>query len=97
MDGQVVIAILAALGGASAIGGAIAKIISTVRSWREGVRQREDQADERLVKRLEKKIEILEIKDAANTRYIRRLVMALGKAGIDIPAHPDDEVPSQPS
>lgn len=86
MDGQVLVAILAALGGASAIGGAVTKIISTARSWREGVRQREDEADERLVVRLEKRVERLEKALDERDEYIAALVMSLGMAGVRIPA-----------
>lgn len=95
MNGETIIAVLAALGGASAIGGAIVKIISTWRSWREGVRQREDEADERLVKRLEKtidrqddKIRELRAQKDAQAEYILELVTTLARAGVPIPMRP---------
>lgn len=95
MDGEAIIAVLAALGGASAIGGAIVKIISTWHSWREGVRQREDEADERLVKRLEKTIderaaEIKTLRGDLHTQaeYILELVTTLARAGVPIPMRP---------
>jgi cytochrome c biogenesis protein ResB len=92
VNGETVVAILAALGGASAIGGAVAKIINTWRSWREGVQQREDEADERLVKRLEATIieqgkEIKTLRSQLNDQgeYILELVMAMARAGLSIP------------
>lgn len=95
MNGEIFIGILAALGGASAIGGAIVKIISTWRSWREGVRQREDEADERLVKRLEKTIlsqdetiHVLRARLDSQGEYILELVTTLARAGVPIPMRP---------
>jgi hypothetical protein len=95
VNGEILIGILAALGGASAIGGAIAKIISTVRGYREGIRQREDEADERLVKRLEKTIiaqdeviHALRIRLDAQGEYILELVTTLARAGVPIPMRP---------
>lgn len=95
MNGEIFIGILAALGGASAIGGAIAKIISTVRGYREGIRQREDEADERLVKRLERTIgeqgdEIKVLRGQIHTQgeYILELVTTLARAGVPIPMRP---------
>lgn len=95
MNGETIIAVLAALGGASAIGGAIVKIISTVRGYREGIRQREDEADERLVKRLEKTIlaqdaTIQGLRDRldAQGEYILELVTTLARAGVPIPMRP---------
>lgn len=86
MDGQLIVSILGALGGATAIGAAFVKAIRTVQSWREGIHQREDQAEERLVKRLEDRINRLEVRADADADYIRRLVHALGTAGIAIPS-----------
>lgn len=79
---QAVVAILAAIGG---IGG-IVQLINAVKSYRDGVRQREDEAEERLVKRLEGRIDVLEIERKQDAEYIRRLIQALGTAGIEIPA-----------
>lgn len=92
---QAIVAVLAAIGG---IGGVV-QVINAYRAYRDGVRQREDEAEERLVRRLEKDIEILKLQARADARYIRRLVMALGQAGIEIPPHPDEasEAPDQPS
>jgi peptidyl-tRNA hydrolase len=87
---QAVVALIAAFGGV----GTFMQIIKAWQAWRDGIRQREDEAEERLVARLEKKIEVLEIQAKADSRYIRRLVMALGRAGIEIPEHPDDIQPS---
>lgn len=84
---QAIVAILAAIGGV----GGLVQLFNAFRSWRDGVRQREDEADERLVNRLERDIEVLKIQTRADARYIRRLVMALGKAGIEIPDRPEDE------
>ena len=86
---QAVVALVAAFGGV----GTMIQVLNAYRAYRDGVRQREDLAEERLMKRLEKKIEVLEIRSAADARYIRRLVMALGRAGIEIPEHPDDAKP----
>lgn len=82
---QAVVAILAAVGGV----GGIVQVIKAIRAWRDGVRQREDQADERLVKRLERRIESLEVRADLDQEYIRRLVSALGQAGIAIPSRKD--------
>lgn len=95
MNGEILIGILAALGGASAIGGAVVKIISTVRGYREGIRQREDEADERLVKRLERtigeqgdEIKALRIQIHTQGEYILELVTTLARAGVPIPMRP---------
>jgi hypothetical protein len=83
---QALTAIVAAFGGV----GTFVQLTKWYTSWRDGIRQREDEAEERLVKRLEKDIEILKIQTRADAVYIRRLVMALGRAGIEIPDPPDD-------
>lgn len=83
---QVVGALVAAFGGM----GTVIQLIKAWQAWRDGVKQREDEAEERLVRRLEKDIEILKIQERANAAYIRRLVMALGRAGVEIPEPPDD-------
>jgi hypothetical protein len=83
---QVVVALVAAFGGT----GALIQVVNALRAYRDGVRQREEEADERLVRRLEKDIEILKIQERANAAYIRRLVMALGRAGVEIPDPPND-------
>lgn len=88
---QVVVALVAAFGGT----GTMIQVVSLYRAYRDGVRQREEEADERLVRRLEKDIEILKIQERANAAYIRRLVMALGRAGVEIPDPPNDS--PQPS
>jgi hypothetical protein len=81
MSTEAVVAILAALGG----GGFLLQAFAAWRSWREGIRQREEAADERLVARLERRIEILEMERAHDSEYIRALIEALGQAGIKIP------------
>jgi hypothetical protein len=83
---QVVVTLVAAFGGT----GTLIQVVSLYRAHRDGIRQREEEADERLVRRLEKDIEILKIQERANAAYIRRLVMALGRAGVEIPDPPND-------
>lgn len=82
---QAIVAILAAIGGV----GGLVQLVNAFRSWRDGVRQREEQADERLTKRLEARIDTLEVERRQDAEYIRRLIMALGRAGIDIPERSD--------
>jgi hypothetical protein len=77
-----IIALLAAIGG---IGG-IVQLIKAIQSWRDGIRQRVDQAEEKLVQRLEGRIDRLEMRADLDAEYIRRLVHALGTAGIPIPS-----------
>lgn len=86
---QVIIALMAAVGG---VGGFV-QVLNAIRAWRDGVRQREEAADERMVKRLENRVVQLELKDDQNSEYIRLLIEALGAAGIKIPPRP----PSQPN
>ena len=83
---QAVVALVAAFGGV----GTMIQVLNAYRAYRDGVRQREEEADERLVRRLERDIEILKIQERANAAYIRRLVMALGRAGVDIPDPPNE-------
>ena len=85
MTTETLVAILAALGG----GGFIIQAIRAFRDWRDGVKQREEAADERLVTRLEKRIDTLEIERRQDAEYVRRLIMALGRAGIEIPERSD--------
>lgn len=84
MSTEAVVAILAALGG----GGFLLQAFAAWRSWREGNRQREEAADERLVVRLERRIEILEMERALDSEYIRMLVQAVGELGGKIPPRP---------
>lgn len=81
MSTEAVVAILAALGG----GGFLIQVFNAIRSYREGAKLRETEADERLVIRLEKEIAELRLERAQDADHIRRLIEALGKAGIDIP------------
>lgn len=79
---EVLVAALAAIGGA----GGVVQIIRAIRAYRDGVRLREDEADERLVKRLESRILVLETRADLAADYERLLVHALGAAGIPIPS-----------
>jgi hypothetical protein len=79
---QAIVAVLAAIGGV----GGVVQLVNAFRAWRDGVKQREEEAEERLVKRLEARIDRLELERAQDNEYIRRLVMALGTAGIPIPS-----------
>lgn len=85
---QALVAILAAAGGV----GTMVQMVKAVQSYRLGIRQREEEADERLVKRLENRIDALEIERRQDAEYIRRLIMALGRAGIEIPERADERV-----
>lgn len=84
---QFILGVLAAIGGA----GGIVQLIKAIRSWRDGIRQREVEADERLVNRLEQRIAALETRADLDNEYIRRLIEALGRAGIEIPSRKEME------
>lgn len=81
MSADALVAVLAALGG----GGFIIQAISAIRAWREGVRQREEAGDERLLARYERRVDELELRVEHGEQYIRSLIEALGMAGIPIP------------
>lgn len=81
---QVIIALMAAVGG---VGGFV-QALNAIRAWRDGVRQREEAADERLVLRLEKRIEVLEMERALDSEYIRMLIQTVGEMGGKIPSRP---------
>jgi hypothetical protein len=74
-------AILAALGG----GQTLLSAIKAYRAYKEGVRQREVDADERAIVRLERELAEMRIERAQDADHIRRLIEALGMAGIPIP------------
>jgi len=84
---NVVIALLAAMGGLGTFGQAV----KWYRSYRDGIKQREVEKDERFIERLESRIEYLEIRDRMSTDYIQRLIEALGREGIAIPSRKDME------
>lgn len=79
---NVIIPLLAAIGG----GGAILQLVRLIQAWRDGIKIREDEAEERLLKRYEVRIQALEYRADLDADYIRRLVHALGTAGIPIPS-----------
>jgi hypothetical protein len=95
---QVVGYLVAAFGGA----GTLLQLLRMYQSWRDGVRQRQDEADERLVSRLEKIIEykdkviedrdlriaVLERGRSSDGEYILVLVTALAQADQPIPMRP---------
>src|SRR5690606_686473 len=95
---QVVGYLVAAFGGA----GTLLQLLRMYQSWRAGVRQRQDEADERLVSRLEKIIEykdkviedrdlriaVLERGRSSDGEYILVLVTALAQADQPIPMRP---------
>ncbi len=83
---EALVTILAALGG----GGFLIQLLMFFRSWRDGVKMKAEEADERLIKRYEDRLSRLEVRADADARYIARLVSALGRAGIEIPDRVDE-------
>ena len=88
MSEAVLIALVAALGGA----GGIATMLKAWADHRNNLHAREDDADERLVTRLErrldgaeKEIRTLHLQREADALYIAQLAWALANAGIPIP------------
>lgn len=75
------VAVLAAIGGV----GGIVQLVKAIQSWRDGVRQREQDADERAIVRLERELDEMRIERRQDADHIRRLIQALGTAGIPIP------------
>ena len=65
--------------------GGLVQLVKAIRDWHQGKAQREVDAEERHITRLEKRIEELEHQHEADARRIEQLVIALGKAGIDVP------------
>lgn len=84
MNTEALVAVLAALGG----GGFIIQAIGAFRAWRDGVKQREEAADDRLLARYEKRVDELEIRVAHGEEYIAMLVQAIGEMGGKIPPRP---------
>lgn len=81
---EIAVALLAAVGGT----GGVLQLIRTARAWRDGVRQREDAAEERLVRRLEKRVDLLEARAAEDAAYQAALMTAIAQAGGAIPPRP---------
>lgn len=92
MTVNAIVAILAAIGGV----GGLVQLVKAIQAWRDGIRQREEAADERLYTRMEHDIEIMKIERAQDADYIRRLVQALGMAGIPIPPRVEEGPHPQP-
>lgn len=65
--------------------GGIIQLIKAIKAWRDGIKQKETDADDRALARAERAIEKLEAERNADTEYIRQLMNALSKAGADIP------------
>lgn len=76
-----IVAILAAIGGV----GGVVQLVKAIQSWRDGIRQREADADERAIQRLERELGEMRLERAQDADHIRRLIQALGTAGIPIP------------
>lgn len=90
-----VVALIAAAGGLTGL----AALMSVIKKWREGIRGREADADEKLSKRindhmerqdkriesLEEKIRALEELNASHAKYISKLQVTLALNKIDIP------------
>lgn len=81
---QAVVAILAAIGGV----GGLVQLVNAFRAWRDGVKQREEAADERLLARYERRVDELELRVAHGEEYIGLLVQAVGELGGKIPPRP---------
>jgi hypothetical protein len=81
---EAVVAILAALGG----GGFLIQLVTFIRSWREGVQMRADAADERHVRRLEKRNAQLERRVDEDAAYQALLMTAIAQLGGTIPPRP---------
>jgi len=92
---EAVIGLLAAVGG---VGGLI-QLLRAIRSWREGVQQREAAPTERLVAHLEGQIADLKARIAAleqarneDGSYIGQLAFALASQGLPVPPRSPKEV-----
>lgn len=76
--------LIVALGGA----GGVVQVVKAIRSWRDGVRQRDLDADDRAIARLERYVERLESARDADTVYLGILITALASAGLPVPPRP---------
>lgn len=81
---EFIVALAIALGGA----GGIMQIVKAVKAWRDGVKQREDDADARAITRLERTVERLEKAREADAVYIAVLMTALASGGLPVPPRP---------
>lgn len=79
-----VVALLVAIGGA----GGLVQLVKAIRSWREGVSQREAAPTAKLVAYLEIRVTTLEAKVDSAELYIDLLRAEMSAAGLPVPRRP---------
>lgn len=86
--GQVTVAIIASVCGASALWATVHKIIVAVLDYRNGVRQRESDRGEKDEAELKAEIQALRLELIGERRYVEALLIAFARAGGEPPARP---------
>lgn len=86
--GQVTVAIVASLAGASALWASAHKIVVAVLDYRNGVRQRETASKEQDEAELKAEIQALRIDLINERRYVEMLLIAFARAGGEPPSRP---------